>query len=134
MRIAMATTPQTLDPALAERERVLRILRAEEPRLRLRGSAGLSLFGALARGDAAPRSDVDLVIGTIPRPRLRRSPPHEPTERWVRRLGVLGLEKARGPAPAGARASLSPCYDIKGLPVAVEPIRGRRRRAAAGRG
>jgi hypothetical protein len=50
----------SLDPALAERERALRIPRAEAPRLRVQGIRRLSLFGALARGDAAPESDVDL--------------------------------------------------------------------------
>jgi predicted nucleotidyltransferase len=59
---AMASETTTLDPALAERERVLRILREEAPRLRARGITSLSLFGSMARGEARPESDIDLLI------------------------------------------------------------------------
>jgi predicted nucleotidyltransferase len=49
----MVTEPPTLAPgALAERERVLRVLRAL-------GVARLWLFGSLAGGEAVRRSDVD---------------------------------------------------------------------------
>jgi len=48
--------------ALAERERVLRLLHEEAPRLRARGVTHLSLFGSVARGEAGPGSDVDLLI------------------------------------------------------------------------
>jgi hypothetical protein len=48
-------------PGLAERERVLRILRQQEGALRARGVKRLRLFGSLARGDAEPASDVDLL-------------------------------------------------------------------------
>jgi hypothetical protein len=47
--------------ALAERERVLRILRAHAPELRARGVLRLRLFGSMARGAAGPESDIDLV-------------------------------------------------------------------------
>jgi predicted nucleotidyltransferase len=63
MARAMARTT-TLDPALAERERVLRILHEEAPRLRARGITRLSLFGSMARGEAGPNSDIDLLIET----------------------------------------------------------------------
>ena len=56
--------------ALAERERVLRILREQAPELRARGIASLSLFGSMARGEAGPKSDVDLLIETDPAARL----------------------------------------------------------------
>jgi hypothetical protein len=56
--------------ALAERERVLRILREQAPKLRARGIASLSLFGSMARGEAGPESDVDLLIATDPAARL----------------------------------------------------------------
>lgn len=46
---------------LAERERVLRLLRQQEAALRARGIRRLRLFGSLARGDAGPASDVDLL-------------------------------------------------------------------------
>lgn len=45
----------------AERERVLRLLRAEAPALRAQGLRKLSLFGSIARGEAGPTSDVDLL-------------------------------------------------------------------------
>ena len=63
----MATKPPTLAPgALAERERMLRILRAHEAELRALGVARLWLFGSLARGEAARRSDVDVLISVPP--------------------------------------------------------------------
>jgi predicted nucleotidyltransferase len=62
MMLAMASETATLDPALAERERVLRILHEEAPRLRARGITRLSLFGSMARGEAGPKSDIDLLI------------------------------------------------------------------------
>ena len=41
-------------------DRVIATLRAHEPELRRAGIRRLSLFGSVARGDAAPDSDVDL--------------------------------------------------------------------------
>jgi predicted nucleotidyltransferase len=62
MRIAMATKPPTFAPDfLAERERVLRILRAHEAEIRAQGVIRLRLFGSMARGEAGPESDVDLI-------------------------------------------------------------------------
>jgi hypothetical protein len=58
----MAAESETLAPALAEREQVLRILREAAPRLRARGITRLSLFGSMARGKAGPKSDIDLLI------------------------------------------------------------------------
>jgi uncharacterized protein len=58
----MATDLKAPETALPERERVLRILREEAPRLRARGIARLSLFGSIARGEAGPESDIDLLI------------------------------------------------------------------------
>lgn len=59
---AMAVETRTLSPAQAERERVVRILHEEAPRLRARGITRLSLFGSMARGEAKPESDIDLLI------------------------------------------------------------------------
>jgi uncharacterized protein len=70
MRLAMATDVKALDAALAERERVLRILREEAPRLRARGITRLSLFGSMARGEAQPESGVDLLIEVEPESRF----------------------------------------------------------------
>lgn len=58
----MASESQTLDrPGLAERERVLVLLRAKAPDLRALGVKRLRLFGSIARGEAGPESDVDLL-------------------------------------------------------------------------
>ncbi len=43
-------------------EDVLAILRANEAELRTAGIRRLSLFGSVARGEAGPDSDVDLVV------------------------------------------------------------------------
>jgi uncharacterized protein len=64
----MASKTTTLDPALAERERVLRTIREHEAALRRLGVTKLWLFGSLARGEARRRSDVDVMIA-IPRGR-----------------------------------------------------------------
>lgn len=67
----MSADAPTLDgPALRERERVLRVLRHEAARLRARGITSLSLFGSIARGEAEPQSDVDLLVETDPEARL----------------------------------------------------------------
>jgi uncharacterized protein len=65
---AMASDIRTLDAALAERERVLRTIRAHEAKLRALGVVKLWLFGSVARGDAGRSSDVDIMIA-IPRGR-----------------------------------------------------------------
>ena len=70
MSLAMAVETETLDPALAERERVVRLLHAQAPHLRARGLSSLGLFGSMARGEAGPNSDVDLLIETDPAARL----------------------------------------------------------------
>jgi predicted nucleotidyltransferase len=71
MGAAMASEAKTVVAgALAERERVLRILREQAPTLRARGIASLSLFGSMARAEAGPKSDVDLLIETDPAARL----------------------------------------------------------------
>jgi predicted nucleotidyltransferase len=61
MGLAMATDVTTLDAALLERDRVLRILREHEVEIRARGVTRLRMFGSMARGEAAPESDVDLI-------------------------------------------------------------------------
>jgi len=68
---AMASDVKTLDAALAEREQVLRMIRAHEAGLRALGVSRLWLFGSLARGEAGADSDVDIMIA-IPRGRSSR--------------------------------------------------------------
>lgn len=64
--VLMVGDVETLDVALAERERVVRLLRGEAPRLRALGVTSLSLFGSMARGEAGQQSDVDLVVDVDP--------------------------------------------------------------------
>jgi predicted nucleotidyltransferase len=61
MMLAMASETTTFDPALAERERVLRILREHEAEIRAQGVTRLRMFGSMARGEAGRKSDVDLI-------------------------------------------------------------------------
>lgn len=51
-------------------DRVLTTLRAHEPELKAAGICRLSLFGSVARGDAAPDSDVDLLAELDPQARI----------------------------------------------------------------
>ncbi|MBV1796535.1 nucleotidyltransferase family protein [Siccirubricoccus sp. G192] len=60
---------------LAEQDRqppvlaaVLARLRAQAPALRQRGVAKLWVFGSIARGEARPDSDIDLVAESHPKP------------------------------------------------------------------
>lgn len=50
----------------AERERVLAALRRRAPKLQALGITRLSLFGSMARGEAGPESDVDLLVELDP--------------------------------------------------------------------
>ncbi len=61
----MSNTAQTatLPPPVAERDRVLRTLREHEAEIRARGVTRLRLFGSMARGEAGPASDLDLLAG-----------------------------------------------------------------------
>jgi hypothetical protein len=83
----MASETTTLDAALAERERVLRILHEEAPRLRARGITRLSLFGSMARGEARPESDIDLLIEVDPAARFGLSDLLDLREELGDRLG-----------------------------------------------
>ncbi|MGH6903349.1 MAG: nucleotidyltransferase family protein [Geminicoccaceae bacterium] len=62
----MATDVKAQDAALAERERVIRAIREHEAALRALGVTQLWLFGSLARGDARPDSDVDVLVSVPP--------------------------------------------------------------------
>lgn len=48
------------------REQVIATLRAHEPELRHRGVLHAALFGSLARGEAKPSSDIDILIELQP--------------------------------------------------------------------
>jgi hypothetical protein len=62
----MAAETKTVDPRLAERDRVIRTLREHEPELRALGVSRRWLFGSVARGDAGRKSDVDVLISAPP--------------------------------------------------------------------
>lgn len=66
MSIAMTSPTETARADLAERCRVLRLLREHEAALRALGVERLWLFGSLARGRARSGSDVDVVIAIVP--------------------------------------------------------------------
>jgi uncharacterized protein len=70
MDCAMTSEVSALAPALGEREHVLRILHQEAPGLRALGITHLSLFGSVARGEAGPKSDIDLRIEVNPAARF----------------------------------------------------------------
>lgn len=48
------------------REQAIAILRSQEQELRRRGVVHAALFGSLARGDANPASDIDILIELEP--------------------------------------------------------------------
>ena len=48
------------------REEAIRVLKRHEGDLRARGVTHLALFGSLARGEAGPDSDVDVVVDIEP--------------------------------------------------------------------
>ena len=51
---------------MPSRDEVLSVLKAHEAELRARGVARVALFGSLARGEARPDSDVDLMVEIDP--------------------------------------------------------------------
>lgn len=51
---------------VAERDRVIAILRAHEGELKELGIATLRLFGSMARGEAGPGSDIDILLEAGP--------------------------------------------------------------------
>jgi uncharacterized protein len=58
----MPRDQQTVErTGLAERTRVLALLRAKEAELRAMGVLRLRMFGSMARGEPGPNSDVDLI-------------------------------------------------------------------------
>ena len=64
-------------------DEVIRTLRAHESELRRAGVRRLSLFGSVARGDARPDSDIDLVAELDPAAK-------------VSILDIIGLEQELG--------------------------------------
>lgn len=61
----VATAPSGYDVDMTRDEIIARI-RAHEPELRRRGVAHAALFGSVARGEAGPDSDVDVMVDIDP--------------------------------------------------------------------
>ena len=55
-----------MSTSAATRERTIERLRAAEPEIRRLGVRRLALFGSVARGEARPSSDVDLLVEFAP--------------------------------------------------------------------
>ena len=49
-----------------DREQVIATLKAHEAELRRRGVAHAALFGSVARGEAGPESDIDILVDIAP--------------------------------------------------------------------
>ena len=49
-----------------DRDQVIATLKAHETELRRRGVAHAALFGSVARGDAGPESDIDILVDIAP--------------------------------------------------------------------
>lgn len=52
------------------REEVLQVLKDHEAELKKRGVAHAALFGSLARGEAGPKSDIDIMVEFDPKARV----------------------------------------------------------------
>jgi predicted nucleotidyltransferase len=63
----MATNPI---PAIPVSDRILATLRHHAPELQAAGVAHLRLFGSVARGEATPASDIDLLADFTPGKRI----------------------------------------------------------------
>lgn len=60
------TTLPGMDATALTREQAMECLLASEPEIRALGVSRLALFGSIARGDARPDSDVDLLVQFVP--------------------------------------------------------------------
>jgi len=90
------------------REDVLAALKRHEPELRRRGIVRAAVFGSTARGEAGPRSDIDVLI---------RFDPEAPITLW----DYAGL-KRRVARMLGAPKRRIDVIDLDGMSRHVRPI------------
>lgn len=86
----------------------LRILNEHEPELRRRGVAHAAMFGSVARGEAAERSDVDILIDLDPERRIGLFD-HAAIKLYIAEL--FGIDSLDGPIDVVNRHSLKPPFD-----------------------
>lgn len=91
----------TLSPPIASE--VLSILRAHQPALQQAGITRLSLFGSVARNEAGPESDIDLVAAFDPAAKMDL-------------IRLVGLERELGEL-------LGRVVQILPEPIRKEPLR-----------
>ncbi|MBI2978074.1 MAG: nucleotidyltransferase domain-containing protein, partial [Rhodospirillales bacterium] len=65
-KLAVARAERRLAGPAPDRERIVRLLRDREEEIRAKGVTRLALVGSVARGDATPASDVDLLVDIAP--------------------------------------------------------------------
>lgn len=89
------------------REDVLQVLRDHEAELREQGVIHAALFGSLARGDAGPKSDIDVAI---------RFDPEAPITLW----DYAGLKRQVSAMLRSYRRKVD-VIDLDGMSAAVRP-------------
>lgn len=90
------------------REDVLSALKAHEPELRRRGVSHAAVFGSLARGEADPKSDIDVLI---------RFDPEVPVTLW----DYAGLKRRVARMLAASKRRID-VIDLDGMSHRVRPI------------
>jgi predicted nucleotidyltransferase len=64
--VARSAIPRDQGRPTIDREHVIEQLRAHDAELRRRGVPHAALFGSLARGEAGPESDIDIMLDIVP--------------------------------------------------------------------
>jgi predicted nucleotidyltransferase len=85
----------------------LRLLKAHEAELRRRGVMHAAVFGSVARGQADPASDVDIVIELDP---TRRLGLFEYAGLKLYIAGLFGVDSLNGPVDVVSRKSLKETF------------------------
>ena len=86
-------------------DEVIAILKAHEAFYRARGVTGMAVFGSVARGDAGPDSDVDLVIDLDPKAKfslIDLGLVEDASDEWLGRKADMLSRRALRPSLASA--------------------------------